>query len=316
MNLTQVKNDIKARKFSPMYIFTGEEIGVMNIYIEQMAKAKKCEIVRADTFKEIWNVLSSTSLLAKSKIFVCRDDAEIINDNAIHGLIDHPAWIHKDTVILVFTNLDKRKSFYKQFKDKICEFESLDDAILSKYIKKSIPMSDNSCKKLIEACEHSYSRIMLEVDKIKQYTVGMDYTQDDKVYNHVLNELLENGVIYQPAQDSIFLWSDAVMYRKKEEAFKLTDICFRSGEAVLTMLTVLYNNVKQTLQLKACDSSDVSKTTGLTGWQIQCAKKFINSYSVQELLNALELIREMETGIKTGKIEEQAVISNILVNML
>ena len=310
MNLTQIKQDIQTNHISPVYILTGDEVGVMDIYINQIAKVKKAELIRFDNFKQIFDHLKVPSMIGGSGVYYCRDDAEVINNEKIWDLLENTKWLKKDTIILVFTNIDKRKAFYKRFKAQICEFEPLSDEILIKYIRKQINLSENACKHLIEICEHSYSRIMLEIDKIKCYSGGKLLEED------AFQLLLKEGAIYKPAQDSIFLWSDAVMYRQKQKAFELTEECFKSGEAVLTMLTVLYMNVKQVLQLKSCESKDISKSTGLTGWQIQCAKKFVNSYSVQELLNAMHLIREAEVGIKTGKIEEKAVIPYILVNML
>ena len=316
MNLTQVKQDIQSNNFSPVYIFTGDEIGVMDIYINQITKVKKCELIRFDNFKQIFNHLKVPSMIGGSGVYFCRDDAEVINNEKIWDLIENTKWLKNNVVILVFTSIDKRKAFYKRFKAQICEFEPLSDEILIKYIKKQINLSERACEHLIEACEHSYSRIMLEIDKIQAFLE--DYNKDNSNEidpNQVLEKFLKEGVIYKPAQDSIFLWSDAVMYRQKQKAFELTEECFKSGEAVLTMLTVLYMNVKQVLQLKSCESKDISKSTGLTGWQIQCAKKFVNSYSIQELINAMHLIREAEVGIKTGKIEDKAVIPYILVNM-
>ena len=325
MNLTQIKQDIQTNHISPVYILTGDEVGVMDIYINQIAKVKKGELIRFDNFKQIFDHLKVPSMIGGSGVYYCRDDAEIINNEKIWNLLDNTKWLKKDTIILVFTSIDKRKAFYKRFKAQICEFEPLSDEILIKYIRKQINLSEMNCKRLIEACEHSYSRIMLEIDKIKAYKDSVK--EDNKefqpdicmwydTYDGIVERFMQDGTIYQPAQDSIFLWSDAVMYRQRQKAFELTEECFKSGEAVLTMLTVLYMNVKQVLQLQSCTSKDISKSTGLTGWQIQCAKKFVNNYLIEELINAMHLIREAEVGIKTGKIEEKAVIPYILVNML
>lgn len=315
MNLTQVKQNIQTGNFSPVYIFTGEELGVMDIYISQISKASKKTVAYMDTFKQVFSVVNGQSVVqSEGHVYIVRDDKEVLENVKIWEILNNAGW--KDIVILIFTSLDKRTSFYKRYKDSICVFEPLEDTVLVKYIKKAIPLSDKNCQTLIEVCEHSYSRIMLEIDKIKGYTLGMGYTLDDKVYNHVLRELLDNGAIYKPAQDSIFLWSDAVMYRNREQAFQYTEDCFASGEAVLTMVTVLYNNVKQTLQVQSFEGSDITRSTGLTGWQVQCVKKFLNNYSTGELLDAMELLREMEMGIKMGKIEESFVIPYILTNML
>ena len=62
-----------------------------------------------------------------------------------------------------------RATFYKHYKDEIIDFEPLPDGILKKYIQKEIALSDKSCQKLIDICEHDYGRILLEIDKIKRY---------------------------------------------------------------------------------------------------------------------------------------------------
>lgn len=313
MNLTQIKQHIQTRNLSPVYIFTGDEVGVMNIYIKQMQKVSGKQIIRLDTFKEVFNIVSKPALMKSPAIYVVRDDAEVQNLEVIWNVLKKADW--KDTVILVFSNIDKRTKFYKMFEDRICVFDPLEDNVLVKYIQREIPLSEKNCKILIDICEHSYSRIMLEIDKIKTYAIGMDYTLDDKVWNHVFQELLDNGVIYKPAQDAIFDWSDTVADRRKKKSFELMQECFDCGEATMVMLSVLYNNLRHILQVQTA-GKDIAQETGLTGWQIKCAKAFENRYDEKELLNALQIIRQMEKGVKTGEVEEQIAVPYVLVNIL
>lgn len=317
MNIVQVKNDINNRKVPPLYIFTGEEIGVMDIYINQIAKVLNQKVVRLDTFREVFGKLKVSPILEKSELYIIQDDGEILENEKIMELLNNPLWAGKNTVILVFTKLDKRSKFYKRYKDIICEFEPLEENVLTKYIKKEISLSDRNCRKLIAICESNYSRIMLEVDKLKSYRDGIkNFFNHDRDFDDIFELFLDDDVIYQPAQDSIFLWSDTILNRDRKEAFKLADKCFQSGEAVLTMLTVLYTNLKKVLQVQACESKEVGNETGLTGWEIYGAKKFVNNFDISELLDAMDFIRQMEVGIKTGKIEEAIVIPYVLVNML
>lgn len=327
MNLTQIKSNIQHKEISPVYVFTGEEIGVMNIYIEQIAKALNQQVYRADAFREVIGPIRRKSAISTSYVYVIRDDKEVLENERIWEYLNvdelpfeaAPAnsIFGSNVVIFAFTNIDKRTKFYKQHKDLICEFLPLDAAILTKYIKKSIELSDKNCQTLIEACQNNYNRIMLEVDKIKCWRA--EYIKDKQEpipYDGAFLKMINNGVIHTPARDAIFMWNDAVMSKKKAQSFKLMQECFDSGEAVLPMLTVLYNNVKQTLQLQTCEGKDVSKSTGLTGWQIQCAKKFAGIYSTSELLKAMETIREAEIGIKTGKMEEEMAVPYVMTAIL
>lgn len=317
MELTTLKAHIQKKKFNPVYILCGEEIGVMNIYINQIAKVQNKQVYRADSFKEVFQKVTKQSIIKQSFVYVIRDDKEVITSEKIQNLISKPTW--SDIVIIVFSNMDKRTKFYKQYKDMICEFEPLEERVLIKYIQKEIDLSTENCQRLIQACESSYSRIMLEIDKIKKY--------EEYYYTHLshekitpdlaFKELLESGVIYTPPRDAIFIWSNEVMNRKNPvKIFDLMQECYDSGEATLVMLSVLYKTMKKTLQVQSYKGDNITKATGLTGWDIKCVKPYVNRYKTSELLNAMQLIHKMEKGIKTGKVEESMAVPNVLVNIL
>lgn len=311
MEISQVKADIKSNGLKSVYIFTGEELEVMNIYLKQMSMRDK-QLVRVDTFRQVYKDSKSPKMMGSPKLYVVRDDNEILTNEKIHKLLDNTDWLKVNILVVVFSNVDKRSKFYKTYKDSIVEFNSLDSKILKKYIQKQINLSDKNCDKLIEVCEGNYGRILLEIDKIKNHAKA---TQAEDMSNNVFELLLFDGTIYQPPKDAIFDFVDAVLNRSSK-CFDLYEQCLAVGEASMVMLSVLYNNAKQTLQVQSCQSKDVSKSTGLTGWQIQNAKKYVGKWKTWELVNILKMVRSMETGIKTGKIEEQMTVPYILVNIL
>ena len=135
-------------------------------------------------------------------------------------------------------------------------------------------------------------------------------------YDKAFEILLKDGTIYQPPKDAIFDLIDTILDRKVNQSFDLLEQYYAVGEATMVMLSVLYNNVKALLQVQSCQGSDISKVTGLSGWQIMNAKKHIRKYRNGELVQLLRLVRECEKGIKTGQIEEQNVMEYILVNTL
>lgn len=317
MELTTLKAHIQKKKFSPVYILCGEEIGVMNIYINQIAKVQNKQVYRADSFKEVFQKVTKQSIIKQSFVYVIRDDKEVLTSEKIHKLISKPTW--SDIVIIVFSNMDKRTKFYKQYKDSICEFEPLEERVLIKYIQKEIDLSVENCQRLIQACESSYSRIMLEIDKIKKYEeYYYTHLSHEKITSDLaFEELLESGVIYTPPRDAIFIWSNEVMNRKNPvKIFDLMQECYDSGEATLVMLSVLYKTMKKTLQVQSYKGDNITKATGLTGWDIKCVKPYVNRYKTSELLNAMQLIHKMEKGIKTGRVEESMAVPNVLVNIL
>ena len=317
MDISTLKHQIQANAINPFYIFTGNEFEVQWIYIKQMAKQKGQEVKYIDNFASIYAKLKSKSLLSKDYCYVLRDDKDIMTTEKLWaelGGVDLPFSILKNnTLILLVTDLDKRTKFYKYFKDDIVVFEPLPEQMLIRYIQKEVDLSVKNCQKLIEVCEGNYDRILLEIDKVKRY-VG--YLGPAPMFDGVFAKLLKDGTIYQPPKDAIFDFVDAVLRRDEQRAFMLLQESYASGEATLVLLQVLYNNVKQMLQVQSCTSSDIPKSTGLTAWQVKCAKERIGKWKVGELVHLLKDIRNAEVGIKTGEMEDDVAVNYVLVKNL
>jgi len=301
MEITEIKSHIRDTSFNKFYIFSGPEWKVQRLYIEQIAKVSGKELRYIDSITDIYGKKGSKMFIQKSYVYVVRDDKEITQNEKIQEQID--SIIGNNILILLLTAPDKRTKFYKAYKDTIVEFEALKPVVLKKYIQKEINLSDKSCDKLMEVCEYDYGRCLLEIDKIKR---------SDKSFE----QLLQSGVIYQPPKDAIFDFVDAILDVEVNKTFDLYQQCLAVGEAVMVMITVLYNNTKAVLQVQSCKSNDVSKATGLTSWQIMNAKKHLNKRRIGELLDIIELCQEAQQAIVTGTIEEEYVMENILTRIM
>ena len=313
MKIVDVKNQIKSKSPKSFYIFTGEELEVINIYINKIAECRNLEVARVDSISNIYSKFLSKSFVTKNYCYVLRDDKELLTQEKVWDALTVKGIQGNNIIILVLTTVDKRSKFYKRFQDSIVEFEHLPDTVLIKYIKKEIPLNDKNCKRLIDICESDYSRILLEVDKIKQYARGFSGNYG---FDNFFQMLVDNGTIYQPPKDAIFDFVDSVLKGKSVKSFELLKNCYGVGESPIVLLSVLYNNVKQVLQVQSCTSKDIAKTTGLSTWQVKCAKEKCGYYSVGDLVYFLKLIRRVEKGIKTGEIEESISVDYVLVNML
>ena len=135
-------------------------------------------------------------------------------------------------------------------------------------------------------------------------------------YDEAFEILLSEHAIYQPPYDAIFDCVDSIIKMQSTRAFDLLEQCYEMGESTLTLLSVLYTNVKQLLQVKSYKGNDIERATGLTKWQIKNARQRVDYRTVSDLVFMLKLIRKIEVGIKTGKIEEQYAMQYLLVNIL
>ena len=309
MNVTDIKRDIKDGTIKPFYVFTGDEYGVQTLYINKMAQVLGYSVVRLENLASGWKTMTGNSLLTSPSVYVVRDDKDLLQDPALVNRIEAGA-IQKNILVLLITDIDKRGSFYKTFENKVVHFTHLDPEVLIKYIQVKQPLSDKNCSKLIQLCEADYSRILLELDKLTRY---IEATGED--CNKAFGYLLEQGVFYIPPQDAIFDLVDAVLKRQPERSFLLLEHCVEHGEPAMVLLTVLYTNFRQVLQVITCKGDPV-QSTGLTTWVIKCAKERAGYYSGKELVSILRLIRKVQQDIITGQIEDEQAVPYILARVL
>lgn len=310
MDVATLKAKIKSKQLPAYLIFSGPEWKVQEIYINQIAKVTGKEVKRVDSVLSIYTYLRNRSFVKKSFIYIVRDDKELMQNEKLQAQLE--SVLGDNILIHILTTVDKRTKYYKAYKAQICDFETLSDAMLKKYALKEIKLSERNLQRLIDICEHDYGRILLEIDKIKQMCrVQYDCT-DDEVVEH----LLKDGTIYEPPYDAIFDLVDAILDRKVNKAFNLLQQSYEVGEATMVMLSVLYKNAKAVLQVQSYRGDNLSKSTGLSGWEIRNAKAHVNKYDDEELIYILQLVQKVEKGIKTGRMEDEFAMQYLLTHIM
>ena len=302
MDYSSVKQDIINKKLKRFYIFTGEERFVLVKYIQKIVE------VSGKSYKSIDHIYEcktkGTSLFSESYCYVCYDDKDFMSNEKAWDKVDD--MLGDSMLILVISNLDKRTKFYKSFADRIVSFDRLLDVILEKYVKRELDLSNDNCKRLIDICEHDVGRLYMELDKFKPYNHA----------DEALNLLLDMGIIYQPPDDAIFSWTDAILDGNRQKSFELYEECTRIGEPALRLLLVLYTSIKRLLQVQSCEGN-VEQVTGLQKWEINLVRDKANkTYSNRELIDAMYLIEKLEKGIKTGEVEEEVSVQYAMINIL
>jgi len=304
VEVQELKQMIKSNNVPNFLIFTGDEWKVQKIYIEQIAKIKKLAVMYIDGITEIWKTLSVKSLFSQDYLYIVRDDKEFMTEEKLQQkVIDS---LNNNMLILTLTSADKRLKILKTYKDSIVEFNALNEAVLKKYIQKEIDLSDRNCEILMEICGYNYGHCLLEIDKIRcfqSYDEGKEL-QADTVFKY----LLEDGTIHVPPKDVIWDFIGAILSNKPMKAYELYQDLKELEVPTLAILSNLYNNTKQTLQVQICQSDDIAKTTGLTAWQIKNAQKYINKFRSNDLSHLMRLIQQIEYNIKTGYIDESIAI--------
>lgn len=305
MEITELKKQIKSGELDKIYIFHGEEYAVMKVYLKLMA-GKDYQITYVNSLLDLMAGSKTKALVPVHHLYVIMDDKDYLTNEKMwekfNGLKD-------DVVVFYYTTTDKRLKFWKQNKDKAVEFAKLDDRILTKYIQKEAPFfTEAMCKELIDVCESDYGRILLELDKMRDYCRSEIVTGDS-----VFRKFIDEGVIYRAPKDAIFDFVGAVLERNPSKAFDLLAQSYAVGEANMVLLSVLYNNFRTLLQVQS--AKDI-KALGLNGWQVKQVSAYKNNYTNGEIVRAMGVIRECEKGIKTGAIPDDISVYYAMVKIM
>lgn len=315
MKLPDLQKQIVSKNIDRVLLLFGEEVAIMDIYLDKIYKVTGGDVLRFDSVKEAYAKLVQRRITTgNSRVFVVRDDKDFFKADKEWAKVFNAAENSADYLILIYSSMDRRSKFYKQNQEKLCEFEKLSSTMLAGYIDKLLPgMSKDEKEQFAEVCECNYSRILLEADKVKHYA-KVSYLEPGKAFT----ELLKQGVIYQPIGDITFLFTDAILTRNKKDTAKYLQQAKAIGESEILTLSVLYNGFKQILMVQGLgrDQSEPSKRTGLTPWQVKMAKEKQGHYSIAELVNALKVIRFVEKGIKTGAIDADVAVEYVVVNIM
>lgn len=311
MEIQELKQMIKSADIPNFLIFIGDEWMVKKIYIEQISKVKKLGIKYIDAVSDIAGSVGSKSLFNQNYLYVCTDDKEFMTEEKLQQkVIDN---LSDNMLILQLTSVDKRLKFTKTYNNSIVEFKTLNEAVLKRYIQKEIYLSDRNTEILMEVCEYNYGRCLLEIDKIKSY---QSYDESMELQADVVFKyLLDDGTIYTPPKEALWDFIKAVLQNKPKLAFDLWYDLKELEAPTLSILSNLYNNTKQLLQVQTCTSKDIAKTTGLTAWQIKNAKECVGRWRPGDLVYLMRLIQQTESSIKSGKIEESIAVEYILTSL-
>ena len=215
-----VKTDIKNKTIKPYYIFAGEEIEIQRIYVEKIAQVLGYRVIRPECIADVWDSIITPTLFDTPAVYVVRDDKDLMQDEVLQNQIAQNN-LNGNIIIHLLTTLDKRTKYYKSNSDKIVLFERLTTDMLLKYCQRITTLNKRNSERLIDICEHDYSRILLEIDKIKAYRARNTTLTDDQIFE----QFVEDGTIAIPPQDAVFDLVDAILKRNIKQSYYLLDQC-------------------------------------------------------------------------------------------
>lgn len=318
MELVDLMKSISCNSISHFLILYGEEQKIIDIYIQNILNSVEGKKVVIDNVSQAIKDNGKRSLDKSIKVYVVTEDTAFLTKDESWENVRKS--MHKNYVILRYHSIDKRSAFVKKNQQNIVEFSHLSDEVLQQYIYRDLPdLSDENSSKLISYCNNDYGRILMEIDKIWQ-------TQSSRLSNFNINldsndcfeELDKQGLFHKEIGDITFELTDAVLGGYPELAIKKLDEAKRKGEPAMMIASILYNGFRNLLAYQGLGSNKQGavERTGLSKGDIWRCSKNVGGYSLAEVKRNMLICQNIESGIKTGKIDSEIALEYLVLSCL
>ena len=317
MDLYTLQNQLKAQSPYNFYVFIGTEVAVMKLYINRLAAITNKSIEWIDSLQECLYRISRSTLVTVPKLYIVQDDRFFMNKQNLWNKM--PSLLKSCSLILIYSKPETCARYTKTHSDNCLTFGALTTEALVRSVTKQIALSSTNAAKLAEVCEHSYDRVLQEIDKLKSYisyrnSIGSPISEDA-----AFRICLSEGVIYQPIGDITFELVNAIVSRRDAHQIeKLLIDAKTCAEPPLRTLTLLYTQYRNIMIYKSFenDLTNIEARSGLKTYEIRNAKYNADMYSFVELKNIIRTLQDLDYSIKTGGIDEQVAISYFIAKHL
>lgn len=306
MELVELNRQLRTNNIGNFYIFTGDEIGLQNVYLKQFGEYK-----RVDTVSEVLSKLTTRGFgfnKSTKEVYVVRDDLDFLNNKHLEENIKQLEKAKLGTLIVQITTANKKAAWYKTWNYYVVEFKKLTPTQLIHQIQHyNLTTDKKTLEYFVNACNNDYTTIINEIDKynrLKAAGVYKEFTMATLIdlmpvkYNYTVFDLVD------------------MILSNNYKAINVLDYLLSQNSNPLGILSLLYQNIsKAILVIGHKGQQGITEKTGLPYWQI---KKILNTTKISPggLLAALRFIQQYDNGIKSGKYAPEVGVQCCILNIL
>lgn len=321
--MKQIVEDIKNEDFKQIYLLYGVEEYLKRLYKN---KLKTALIGTEDTMNYQYfegkniNVNEVIDLAETLPFFADRRLIIIENSGLFKGegqkLADYIKEMSVTThFVFVESEVDKRSRLYKTVKEKgqITELIPQDEKHLLPWIigilnKENKKITEKTMSLFLNRTGTDMENISREIEKLICYTLGRDVITSEDV-----EEIVTTRVTNQ-----IFDMVNEIANRNQKKAMELYYDLLALKEPPMRILYLITRQFNLLLQVKdmvghGFGNGEISKKTGLPGFVIRKYITQSNSFTLQQLKEAIELCVISEEEVKTGRLNDVMSVELLIV---
>lgn len=273
------------------------------------------------SFKDFYSNLQINSMFAEKKLIVLKNvfgnakfQEEFLEELSAQG---GPALGGKD-IVIVYEDCpaDQRTKFFKALQKhaKCQEFKYLQLAMLKKWVAEEFnnnkaKINPDALDLLVSFVGSDLWQMANEINKLSNY-------RKDSVVGKEDIELL----VKPNAENDIFKTIDALASKNKKLALSLLHKHLDGGEVPLYLLSMIAYQFRNILIIKELQDTKtpyglIAKKSGLHPFVVQKSYYLCNQFSMPELKKIYQKIFQIDSDIKTGKIEAEVALDLLLAEI-
>lgn len=316
--MKQLKEHIKSRIFKPVYLFTGEEKYLLDVYLKRMIdiiydgqdKTMNMDRFNQDNkdFEKILGSLETLPFFADKRVVVL-DNLDLFNSknkSKAEAFIKKMEAVKDTTICFVIEEtIDKRIGLFKYINTNgfFCEFSFLDEQELIQFIGRELQR--HNIKISTQVAKYFLATVGFELNIInKEISKLIDYLGNEEI---VTIEAIDD-VCIKHIEAKIFELVDAIGSRQREKAMLLYQDMIAVKEPETRILFMISRQISLIFQVKLLQEKRVNISTIAKKIKVPefVAKKLVmqsQKFSLNNLNEHIKSLVELEFGFKSGKIE-------------
>lgn len=317
MQLSDLMIAISNNKIPHFLILFGDEQAILDEYIKHIVQDK--QVIHCDTVSNVLSQCNRKSLVNTPRVYIVSNDdsfksAEDVWENVMSTFNNS-----KHYLILRYTGINKTLKFYTRNKQNCVEFSRLGNDVLLTYISRYLPdLGVKYAQELIDYCNHDYGRILMDVDKIKQWKECNTDDEGTPKTDSVFKLLDKQGLFHKEIGDITFELTDAVLGGYSDTAIQKLDEAKRKDENPILIASILYNGFRNLMAYMGLGANrkDAMTRTGMTKGELWGCNKNIGGYSFAELKRNTLFCQSVEVALKQGTLDADIGLDYLVLHCI
>lgn len=337
MKYQQLIKEIKIKKFSPLYLFTGEEQYIADMMVQNLIRAaipEGMEQLNVMTFSEketevseIVGICRQLPMMSPYRVVVVREGAGLLRGLSKESMALFSNYIkepeNQTILIIQERKLDKRKKICKQLmqNSSVVDFEKLTFVEIENWIAMRLKRAGKTIgtQALRQAIERSryIQSDHVNVEMMDHWTAQLiDYAKEKKTIS--IRDV--ETVIPKAIDDNIFEMINAAIAGDTGQALTMLDLFYHQGESPFGVFGLLSSQIRTMTEVAMLSEGRISPSQIAS--QVKRPMFIVKKMSMRSrqiglprLKHLMMALADLDLSMKTGKIDPELATSLLIIKL-